>query len=241
MKIAIQTDHHQAFLISKVLSSAGTAYQCHIDTFVTAENWHKQLAHKHFDMLIVDRQNWQTPSKTPTSVPILFLLNVHDAEHEDDEGDNVATLASFTHQGVHDYMVMPLRHQELLLRVQILLQRAYPTSPRPKKQARFVQFEHYVFDTRAISLTINGQAIATPLTKKEFELALLFFNNLNRPLSRAYIQETIWGHETDLPSRTIDTHVSRVRNKLQCNLASNPDLVTVYGYGYCLQQKVVKT
>jgi DNA-binding response OmpR family regulator len=57
--------------------------------------------------------------------------------------------------------------------------------------------------------------IVLDVTHKEFYLALLFFRNIGRPLSRAYIHEAVWIRETAVPSRTMDTHVSRVRNKLQ--------------------------
>jgi DNA-binding response OmpR family regulator len=59
--------------------------------------------------------------------------------------------------------------------------------------------------------------IVLDVTHKEFYLALLFFRNIGRPLSRAYIHEAVWIRETAVPSRTMDTHVSRVRNKLQLN------------------------
>jgi len=62
-------------------------------------------------------------------------------------------------------------------------------------------------------ISLNGKPLA--VTQKEFALALLLFNNLGRPLSRAFLQETIWGREDEIPSRTMDTHISRVRNKLQ--------------------------
>ncbi len=220
MKIAIQSSS-QAHLISKFLSAAG--YDCNANNHAA-------------NMLILDWPSWLRQAKTPTNLPILLLLDAADKTN-----NQLDQLSHFINQGMLEYIVMPIRYPELLLRTQILLQRAYPdstysTHSKPIDLIQFDQCDQYSFDVRTMSLMIHGQTIPTPLTKKEFELALLFFNNLNRPLSRAYIQETIWGHETDLPSRTIDTHVSRVRNKLQCGLAGNPDLVTVYGYGYCLQK-----
>jgi DNA-binding winged helix-turn-helix (wHTH) protein len=74
------------------------------------------------------------------------------------------------------------------------------------------------------------------VTHKEFNLALLFFRNIGRPLSRAYIHEAIWVRETAVPSRTMDTHVSRVRNKLQLRPENGFRLVPVYSYGYRLEK-----
>jgi len=74
------------------------------------------------------------------------------------------------------------------------------------------------------------------VTHKEFALALLFFRNMGRPLSRAYIHEAVWQRDTALPSRTMDTHVSRVRNKLQLKPEHGYRLVPVYSYGYRLEK-----
>jgi len=74
------------------------------------------------------------------------------------------------------------------------------------------------------------------VTQKEFYLALLFFRNIGRPLSRAYIHESVWVRETAVPSRTMDTHVSRVRNKLALRPENGFRLVPVYSYGYRLEK-----
>jgi DNA-binding response OmpR family regulator len=81
---------------------------------------------------------------------------------------------------------------------------------------------------------IEGRSVT--LTQKEFELALLFFRHLGRPLSRAYIHETVWSRDAELSSRTLDTHVSRVRNKLDLRPAAGFRLVPVYSFGYRLEQ-----
>jgi DNA-binding response OmpR family regulator len=81
---------------------------------------------------------------------------------------------------------------------------------------------------------MDGEQI--DVTHKEFNLALLFFRNLGRPLSRAYIHESIWVRETAVPSRTMDTHVSRVRNKLRLRPENGFRLVPVYSYGYRLEK-----
>lgn len=81
---------------------------------------------------------------------------------------------------------------------------------------------------------IEGRSMT--LTQKEFELALLFFRHVGRPLSRAYIHETVWSSDAELSSRTLDTHVSRVRNKLELTPASGYRLVPVYSFGYRLEK-----
>ena len=97
-----------------------------------------------------------------------------------------------------------------------------------------IQFGQYIFETRTGRLTMNGKPIE--LTQKEFDLALLFFRNIGRPLSRAYILEAVWARDVEIPSRTMDTHVSRVRSKLQLRPEHGFRLAPVYSYGYRLEQ-----
>ena len=76
-------------------------------------------------------------------------------------------------------MIKPIRRGELVARVQALLRRAYPSQNTVEQ----IQFGDYVFESRTARLTVSGKSI--DVTQKEFDLALLFFRNLGRPLSRA--------------------------------------------------------
>jgi DNA-binding response OmpR family regulator len=87
---------------------------------------------------------------------------------------------------------------------------------------------------RADQLSLNGEAIRT--TEKEFRLALLFFRHLGKPLSRAFILESVWPENAEFSSRSMDTHVSRVRTKLGLQPARGFRLAPVYSYGYRLEQ-----
>lgn len=158
--------------------------------------------------------------KLPGTTPMMFLTS------SSAEDDIVAGITA----GADDYMVKPLRRGELVARVQALLRRAYPA----QNGAEQLQFGPYIFETRPGRLLMDGNVIE--VTHKEFYLALLFFRNIGRPLSRAYIHEAVWIRETAVPSRTMDTHVSRVRNKLQLRPENGFRLVPVYSYGYRLEK-----
>jgi len=142
------------------------------------------------------------------------------------EDDIVAGLAA----GADDYMIKPIRRSELVARVQALLRRAYPT----QTASEHLQFGAYKFETRAGRVSINE--VPVEMTQKEFDLALLLFRNLGRPLSRAYILEAVWSRDVDIPSRTMDTHISRVRSKLELRPENGYRLAPVYSYGYRLEQ-----
>lgn len=130
-----------------------------------------------------------------------------------------------------DYLLKPLRRTDLLTRIDVLKKRFHPVSIKPED--RHV-FGPYVFDMRAEQLSLNDKAI--PMTEKEFRLALLFFRHLGKPLSRAFILESVWPENAEFSSRSMDTHVSRVRTKLGLQPARGFRLAPVYSYGYRLEQ-----
>ena len=226
MRIAVlDNDRSQADLICQVLTSAGHTCQ----TYDSGKDMLAHLRKDSFDMLILD---WQVADLSASEVlrrakekmsaqtPMMFLTN---SSAEDD-------IVAGINAGADDYMIKPLRRGELVARVQALLRRAYPT----QNGAEQLQFGPYIFETRPGRLLMDGAVI--DVTHKEFYLALLFFRNIGRPLSRAYIHEAVWIRETVVPSRTMDTHVSRVRNKLQLRPENGFRLVPVYSYGYRLEK-----
>jgi DNA-binding response OmpR family regulator len=226
MRIAVlDDDRSQSDLVCQVLASAGHA--CH--AFDSGKEMLNQLRRESYDMLII---HWQVPNlsgaevirwardRLPANLPVLFITS------RSSEDDIIAGLAA----GADDYMIKPIRRGELVARVQALLRRAYPT----QNTAEQIRFGQYIFELRTGRLTIDGKPVE--LTQKEFDLALLFFRNIGRPLSRAYILEAVWARDVEVPSRTMDTHVSRVRTKLQLRPEFGFKLAPVYSYGYRLDQ-----
>lgn len=190
-----------------------------------------EVRRAHPQLLIVDitsagAQLAEIVKTAQTAVIPLLLLLTSDTAHE------LATLAAYADSRLIESEFKPLRRNAIAARVKLLLQRAYPEHDDRKIQ----QFDSYVFTSPAYVVTHAGKN--TVLTQKEFALAILLFNNLGRPLSRAYLQESIWGLEdgNGPPTRTIDTHVSRVRNKLNLKPENGFRLGTVYGYGYQLEK-----
>lgn len=226
MKIAIlEQDRAQAELICQVLTAAGHGCQA----FDNARECLAQLRKETADMLVMD---WNVPDmegaevlrrakeKMAANAPTIFLVG------SNAEDDIIAGVTA----GADDYLVKPLRRGELVARISALLRRAYPS----QNSAEQLQFGPYIFETRPGRLIKDGSVV--DVTQKEFSLALLFFRNIGRPLSRAYIHESVWVRDSDVPSRTMDTHVSRVRNKLSLRPENGFRLVPVYSYGYRLEK-----
>ena len=226
MKIAVlEQDRPQADLICQVLSAAGHSCQ----PYDSARELLAHLRKDSADMLVMD---WGVPDmeapevlrrakeKLASNAPTVFLVG------NNAEDDIIAGITA----GADDYLVKPLRRGELVARISALLRRAYPS----QNSAEQLQFGPYTFETRPGRLMKDGSLI--DVTQKEFSLALLFFRNIGRPLSRAYIHESVWVRDNDVPSRTMDTHVSRVRNKLHLRPENGFRLVPVYSYGYRLEK-----
>jgi DNA-binding response OmpR family regulator len=186
------------------------------------------LSRDTFDLLMVD---WNMPvmsgievvswarENLPNCPPIIMLTS------RMDEKDIVLGLES----GADDYIIKPASAPIILARVAALLRRSAP----PVADERFDQFGIYRFDRITGTVTF-GDAEVT-LTSKEFALAKAFFENQHRALSRAYILETIWKVVSDLPTRTLDVHVSRIRTKLKLIPENGYRLQTIFGFGYRLE------
>jgi DNA-binding response OmpR family regulator len=229
MRIAIlDDDESQVEVICHLLSKAG--FNCH--GFSQGKSLLNRLRRESFDLLVLD---WSVPDISGTEVlawvrsnvsqrvPVLFVTG------RTSENDIVAGLAA----GADDYMIKPLRGPELVARVQALLRRAYPEAVHDQ-----ITFGAYRFETSRGEVhfdTEQGPRVSQ-LTQKEFDLALMLFRNAGRPLSRSHIREVVWGRDIEIPSRTMDTHISRIRTKLEMRPEHGYRLVPVYSYGYRLDR-----
>ena len=220
---ALDDDVSQLDLIQRSVKAIG--YECQL--FERGQALMRELRRDSFDLLIVD---WQLPdiagpdvvrwvrANHEHPVPILFLTN------RSEERDIVEGLGC----GADDYMTKPIRVHELMARVKALIRRSYP-----QQDNALLRFGGYCIDLAARTIAFEGRPIE--LKQKEFELARCLFANLGRLLSRAYLAETVWGRAVEVPSRSLDTHVSSLRAKLGLRPARGYRLSAVYGQGYRLE------
>ena len=187
-----------------------------------------------FDVFLLD---WVLPDMTGFDVlkvlkaqahivaPILFVT-IRDAEV-----DVVRALDA----GADDYLVKPIRHQELLSRLNAVTRRLSRGPIGINEEIfgvyRFVPSGRRVYrDTEVVDLT-----------EKEFELAIFLFKNLGKLLSRELISKAVWGHPVSALSRTIDTHMSRIRKKLDLAPENGYRLQPIYNSGYRLERVTTET
>jgi two-component system, OmpR family, alkaline phosphatase synthesis response regulator PhoP len=148
--------------------------------------------------------------KDAQQLPILMLS----ARSSEDDKVNGLEL------GADDYVTKPFSMRELKARVDVLLKR----QERPATTANYDD-GHLTIDFDTMAVTLNGQALT--LSRKEFQLLKLFIENRGRILTREVLLERIWGFNYLGESRTIDVHISRLRQKL-----SGGYIETVVGIGY---------
>ena len=220
---ALDDESSQRDLIRMTMARMG--HECHSYGF--AKPLLHDLRHQSFDLLIL---GWSLPDMPGPAVvrriredfnnrlPILFVTDRHE------EADMVEGLAV----GADDFMLRPIRTAELEARVHALLRRAYPA-----RQDTELAFGPYHFLPQRRMLKVNG--VQAELKHREYELALFLFQNMGRLLSREHLREAIWGVSDDTPSRSLDTHVSRLRTKLDLRPSHGFLLSAIYGMGYRLE------
>lgn len=187
-----------------------------------------RLRQETFDLLLLD---WNLPDLSGLEVlnwvrtslaspPPVVMITARNA---------AADVVSALDGGADDFVVKPIERNVLTARIRAVLRRAYPSETAVGRET----VAGYQFDPMTETVSWSGQS--AKLTSKEYALALTLFRNLNRPLGRAYLLESIWGRHPNLATRTLDAHVSRVRRKLRLRPEFGYRLAPVYSYGYRLE------
>lgn len=224
MHIALLEDDAAQLGLFKIYLESG-GHTC--DGFETSKAFAEGLRRSRYDLLVVD---WMLPDgrgdlviqmvrkDMAWDVPIIILTA------SDDEANVVMALRG----GADDYIVKPPKPMALLARVDALLRRARVNAPAA------VHLGAYDIDTQSRTIAVRGEAIE--LTQKEFDLAVHLFHNTGKLLSRVKLLEQVWGIQADVDTRTVDTHVSRIRRKLRIEPDNGFKLTPIYGFGYRLER-----
>ena len=135
--------------------------------------------------------------------------------------------------GTDDYIVKPFSPREVVLRVKALLRRSFTSVfvQQENKAKDVVVFPHLIIDNDAHRVTADGAEVS--LTPKEYELLYFISKSPDKVFDREQLLKEVWHYEFFGDLRTVDTHVKRLREKL--NKVSEPAakmIVTVWGIGY---------
>lgn len=225
--VILEDDLDQAELLKAWLEEAGHQTKVYSDGTLFIRAYTKDS----YDLVLLD---WMVPSmngievlkhlrsQIDNIVPVVFITQ------KDQEENIVEALES----GADDYMSKPVRQLETMARVNAIARRMgfgdqntldeYDQTP-------------YFIDTRLREVKLNGDVIE--MTQKEYELTLFLFKNIGRVVSRGHLLEMVWGTSSQINTRTVDTHISRLRTKLKLEEQEFWQLTSVYRHGYRLENR----
>lgn len=136
--------------------------------------------------------------------------------------------------GADDYMTKPYKLNELLVRIKALLARSHLSSSHLAQQCCINGYRVNWQERRIINEKDNALDHVTHLTKKEFDLLHLLYQNIDKPLSRQEILNKVWGQGIYVENRTVDNFISVIRKALNLNAPEQYSIRTIRGIGYSL-------
>lgn len=135
--------------------------------------------------------------------------------------------------GADDYIIKPFSAGEVMARVRAILRRM---QPREEKTAHNIyRYSNLMIDLDKYAVTVNGSEV--PLTKKEVELLWTLAKNSSKVFSRDNLLDSLWGYDYYGDSRTVDSHIKRMRAKLDKFEHPGWKIKTIWGVGYRFEEK----
>ena len=218
--LIVEDDADLARTLENDLKFDGYEVDVHSDC-ETASRRAKELA---FSLILLDvtasrkdgfeicRELRQTGIKTPV---ILITPRTHEA-------DKVLALEI----GADDYLTKPFSHRELHARIKAMLRRAAIATRDPE----VVRFGDVEVDFSRGELRRSGSPLV--MTAREFRLLTVFIQNRGRLMSRDRLLNEVWGTDSTVGDRVIDTHVTNLRKKIEADPSKPAFLLCIRGMGY---------
>ena len=130
--------------------------------------------------------------------------------------------------GADDYIVKPFSPGEVIARIHAILRRVIPNENI--SQEKIFSYDNLTINLSDFTVKINDENIS--LTKKEIELLWLLSTNRNKVFTRENLLDSIWGYDYFGDSRTVDSHIKRLRAKLDNYDHESWNIKTIWGVGY---------
>jgi DNA-binding response OmpR family regulator len=132
--------------------------------------------------------------------------------------------------GADDYVTKPFSIRELLARVKAILRRVEQTEAAGGLSTGRIEAGGLEIDRGRRSVTLNGRSVE--LTAKEFDLLLYFAGHPGRVFTRSQLLDAVWGYSHDGYEHTVNSHINRLRAKIEVDPAHPRYVLTVWGVGY---------
>lgn len=157
--------------------------------------------------------------KTENLTPILMLTS------KSEEMDKVLGLEF----GADDYMTKPFGIREFIARVKAIFRRV-ETMQQSEDDLRDIQFEGLKIEASKRRVVVSGEKLE--LTPKEFELLYLMASNPGKAFSREALLNKIWGYHYSGYEHTVNSHINRLRSKIEKDINNPKYILTSWGVGY---------
>jgi DNA-binding response OmpR family regulator len=225
MKFAIvEDDEFLSRLINMVLSEITS------DIKIISNGWQAidQLLEADFDLIVLDimlpglngLEICKKLRSNGKKTPILFLT----AKSEDD--DKVFGLDI----GADDYLTKPFSNKELLARAKALTRRYQQAQSANQQFDQAIAIKELVINPKKHTVELAGKEIS--LTAKEFELLYLFMANKGKIFTRSELLDRVWGENFSGQEHTVNSHINRLRLKIEIDISLPEYILTVWGVGY---------
>jgi len=156
-----------------------------------------------------------------SNLPVIFLTS------KDDEFDEAIGF----NMGADDYITKPFSTRELVVRINAMFRRVQATQNMDQSQTTLV-IGSLVLDT--VTREVHVDSVAVKLTAKEFDLLFQFMNAPNKVFKRTELLQLVWGQSYEGYLHTVNTHINRLRQKIEPNPKQPQYIVTEWGVGYKL-------
>lgn len=191
-------------------SSCEEAYSLLDDHYVSMIILHRTPSLKDADLFM------ETNRTIGCDIPMLVIS----------ESSALSDIQEAFKNGADDYMIKPIRHKELYLRIQAILRR----TKQVYKKTIHIGEAVLDYDALMISLPIGRKICNIVLPQKEFHILFLLLSYPNRIFTRQQIMNEIWDFNTESNEKTVDVHINRLRNKLKNN--KDFEIATIRHIGY---------
>jgi len=128
--------------------------------------------------------------------------------------------------GADDYIVKPFSPREVVARIKAILRR---TSEQPKADSNVISYNGLTIDLKSYTVTLRGESVVC--TPKEIEILHMLASNPGQVFTREQLLSKVWGYDFAGETRTVDTHIKRIRAKLDAT-GLGWNIKTIYGVGY---------